>query len=257
MRKWFIFLVALCTVGYTQDQVPQIINDSFSGPEGNPVWVSQGTAAAKEGGLNLSMFSQNARYMVSQSTKKMKARPLDGSHSDSPCMTVKIGSGNHIPNKTYQDLLVHGKAVIYGTIVAVHPGFYEGFPASLLQIEVNDTARYPIGKDTSKYVYTYYPQANFDLAGVTYCATGKVRKAKPLLGNKVVMVPYYPHSGVEVEFYFLDDGMFFMNDAQGELVIPWRFSEDPKFSQVFSVEQLYAVLSRDIAPRESLKKEDQ
>ena len=247
MKQTFLFVFfALMNMAFAQDDVVPILSDPSGNHMSNPFWLSVETATSEDNTLNIEMFAENHRpslQIVIAHLKKETEKYKSQGRQDDPCMTNFI-SHFSVTNLSVQSLAAQSKAVILGTVVGVHQGFYRSYPASLLEIDVEKHALYFDGGAPAKKVFIFYPWANFKIGDVTYCRESDIKLQKPILGSKILITPDSPKRSAEVEFYYLPEGQFFMNETIEGLL---------EFS---TVEELYDQLSSRVKPLPEISREN-
>jgi hypothetical protein len=221
-----------------------------AGPRTAPSWVSAEAAATPDkSGLRWQLFSDtdlgNLSRFAAENERVKKERKSQGaieSALDCP-IYVSTPDPERIdpkPNRSFADLEKQALAIYSGQIESISRGFFDGLPASLLQVKVTEAFRTSeqVARET---VLIPYPFARFKIGESTYCG-GSTEMYQPAIGDQVLVFIYDPPLNAARTLVFPRNPELFFQSTAGRLVVPAPLKTDRDIAIAGSLERLEKLL---------------
>lgn len=123
-----------------------------------------------------------------------------------PCGGAMITESSHeslVSRDSRYTSIANAVAIIAGTVRSITPGFFYGYPGSLVELgeldKIKLEAPYARVRDT---LYIRLPYAHFISGGVEYCRETGANAYIPALGDKLLIFAYDPPSDVSGTFTY-------------------------------------------------------
>lgn len=172
--------------------------------DGARLWISV-DRAQRDGAIDWSMFDGLEReelekqirldreavekLNISRSTLKSQE---DGYLPEELCGAATIIFDHFedpVPRDTLDDLQRFSVAIYETRIVEIQQGFFGGYPASLLTLELISILRSDERYDTESVLYVVYPYAAFTIAGDAFCRIDPRYPYRPAVGDRALVFP--------------------------------------------------------------------
>jgi hypothetical protein len=118
--------------------------------------------------------------------------------------------------------IANARAIVSGTIKRVIPGFFNGFPASLVELDHID--RIKLGTSYSaahEVLYLRLPYARFAIGDIEYCRSSGPGSYVPRIGDELLVFAYVPPPDVDGTLLYLsDDDIIAQSSLKRDLRIP-------------------------------------
>jgi hypothetical protein len=222
-------------------------------PRAVPVWVSAEEAATPtKDGLQWQLFSEsdqgNLRHFISESKRlKGEQRNLRVGDSGLSCPIVLAAPDedriNPKPNRSFSQLTEQAIAIYSGRIESISPGFFDGLPSSLLQVNVTET--FKSSEEVAKErVLIPYPFARFRVGTSTFCGAS-AETYQPAKGDQVLVFIYDPPLNAERTLVYPRSPELFVQTSAGRLIVPMPLKTDKDIAAAGSLQGLEKLLRQD------------
>lgn len=179
-------------------QSPSILESKVERHQGPPLWISAKTVASGDKIIDLDLVNSDtlrrrverqrltlgsiAEKSVPGEKPEIVRIPASECRSESFQEDVRAGDG---PSSSLQDLLIHAKSIVHGTVSTVELGFSFGSPSSLLGINALETLK---GHTPESSFYLDYPVARFKIGPFSFCNATKGFEPRP--GDEVLFFDF-------------------------------------------------------------------
>ena len=204
-----------------------------TGPRTEPVWVAAEAAATPNKELNWSLFTPS------------EAETLNQAKSSAECSTVfeapVVERPNPKPNQTFKDLKDNAMGVYSGHVVNVIQGFFDGLPASLLHVEVENRLRSAKSVHQGE-LWVVYPYARFQIGDVKFC-TGVESMDRPAMGDRILVFVYGPPLDAGRKLIVPEPQEIFFEKSEGGLRLPKELAGDAELGTARTLRQIERALA--------------
>jgi hypothetical protein len=226
---WGIALPALAEVGGAAASRPESATVDEAGPSpallerrsgdtDGPLWVSVEAATRPDGTLDWGVLGEEASkhfqtfaispripYSVLEQSPGTREMSVVAERT-TPDGTTEVWyhygwSSRDMPMgqrwKSLQDLAEKAQAIYTGEVVGVSEGFFEGSPASLLTVKVEEVLRAADGHTSAREVYLYYPAARFSVGDLNFWKSNPAFPPRPRVGDMMLLADDRPPADSE------------------------------------------------------------
>jgi hypothetical protein len=148
-----------------------------------PIWIPAAEAADAKGAEKATRAEGHPGW---DDVRQMANASAAGTQQTQPCIGVtqfdERSPRDFVP-PSLDALAKRSKVVAVGVVREAIPGFYDGFPATVIAAKVIDRVRY--GADEVLFVYP--AAATFSTGGRTFCRTNLKYGNPPAVGDKVLL----------------------------------------------------------------------
>lgn len=160
-----------------------------------PIWVSARSAIV-DGHLDESKFSEfelsglNETLQASAGPKSLD-KSVDLSkpgHEFDDCNSWTFVSGQSGPQKDMEQLFADSAISFVGTVRSIETGFYHGFLVSLLEVDIDESLRFPGDSEQPASVYVVFMNAKLQLADKLICTKTGSYPLRPTVGGRILIL---------------------------------------------------------------------
>jgi hypothetical protein len=215
-----------------------------AGSRVEPAWISAQEATEK-GVLRWRLFSEadqrKLRGFLADSERlraEQKVGAAQSAAADCPLvLSASEEERTHPkPNGSLSDLDQQALAIYRGRIESISPGFFDGLPYSLLQVEVTDALRSSELVARNE-ILIPYPFAQFKIGSSTFCG-GDPRKYRPTIGDEVLVFVYDTPLNSDRTLVYPRSPEIFFQTAEGHLIVPEALRTDKAIAAASRLEDL-------------------
>ena len=144
---------------------------------GNPYFVSVSSVVNENGELDLSPFSEGARFLVERHLE----RDLAGG-----CLIYAplLHEGNRPDRASLRVAAVESKTIVSGRVTGWIQGFQHGIPGTLVRIEIDEI---PKGNPRESELLVFFPVGDFEFGTLKICNRHKRYSGLPALEDKLLL----------------------------------------------------------------------
>jgi hypothetical protein len=165
-------------------------------------------------------------------------------------------SGETAPG-TFAGLVAEADGILEARVTAVEPGFLQGLPASLLEVQVTKAFRTSARYAKTDTFYVFHPFARFALGGNSFCNSASVPPPdapegssvfEPVVGGRVLLFVFGPpldRGGVLITP--LPEQILY-ESPQGELSLPEKLKRDDELHPATSLDEIEKLVIAALRP---------
>lgn len=212
-------------------------------------WVSLERATRANGEIDWNLFGDLQSAILKRRVE---------SHKGEGC--VSIGSMQKEPMDAriahdLKELATSSRGIYRGTVVASGVGFVDGDPATLLEVQVDETVKPSPEISTDGMLYVAYPVAEFSVGVVRICKSDERLAAVPKVGDSILVLPLSGPLNEEHNLIYPFQQEVMVQRRDGALHIPGKWGKGlAKASNLREVESVVRALGKPA--EEELRKED-
>ena len=126
---------------------------------------------------------------------------------------------------TQHNAVVNAKAIVAGTIRSVTPGFFQGSPGSLIELENLDRIKANhLYNELRENLYLRLPYAQFVTGGIEYCRESGPGKYIPKVGDRLLVFAYGAPGDASGTFVYTTSSEVIAQSSDGVIRIPKSLS---------------------------------
>lgn len=176
MRFATIALLLVVSQDVPAGQVPRM---KALGANGEPIWISADSIALPNGDLNLSALNKyDARTLGGylKVTPEADCIQIDAIFHDAP---------NVVAPDTLDETISRAGFIVEATVRELQPGFYEGVPGNLLDLQVTKTYHDVEASPRPAHLYLFFPVGDFKAGKYHFCKVDPGFPPLPGVGDHV------------------------------------------------------------------------
>lgn len=209
-----------------------------SDPGEPPLWISAEAATGPDGQVDWSLLGEKAHHGFERFSKSppipysLLERSPGTREMSTVAQEVKPGGEstlwyhygfNSVDTPmgerwgTLEELALKATVIYEGKVIGLSEGFFDGSPASLMTIRIENSLRSQKGHKAEGEVYLYYPEAKFSIGELNFWKSNPLYPPRPSLGDSVIIADDRPPADLE-GFMVLPhpDGIFIESRTGGQ-----------------------------------------
>lgn len=209
--------------------IPATLSASSGGSA--PIWISAEAVRTAENGVRWDLFKSADRGALQRHAQtQRKSRAASGASTESAAGCSEYFAGYEItrtdakPSATFDDLVQQSEGIYRGTVTAIQPGFFKGFPGALLRLNIDAAVRPSAAYQDQSALFLFHPYKTFAVGDALFC-TGSTYE--PRVGDRVLAFALYPPQDASSSVIFPENQEYLFEDSDGVLHVPPRWRNDP------------------------------
>lgn len=148
--------------------------------------------------------------------------------SAAPCQGAMLAESSgelQVDTSTQHNATVNAHAIVAGTIRSVTPGFFEGLPGSLIELDNLDKIKADaLYNNVRESLYLRLPYAQFITGGIEYCRESGLGAYVPKVGDRLLVFAYRAPGDMAGTFVYTTSSDVIAQPNDGAIRIPKSLS---------------------------------
>ncbi|HEX9981836.1 MAG TPA: hypothetical protein VGF69_01100 [Thermoanaerobaculia bacterium] len=206
------------------------------------IWLPANAAVDAAGKLRTDRFDESAQRRFRDHQQRNRDY-LSEHPAAAPLCYVELNS-LHAPPTDLGTLVDRSQSVIVGRIVERSVGFLFDRPSALLTVRIDDELRVsPDLHPNGDRVLLAYPDAELQVAGETFCAVPFSHRARPRVGDRVLIFAVQPPSDSSGRLIYTDASKHLVFETvDGVLIPPANMAPELARDGIGDLDELVAVV---------------